>query len=265
MVLGKATRLGRITSSGKIVCIPLDHGLSSGPIRGLESIEETIRSVERGRATSILAQKGVFKALKEPLSIGTIVHLSGGTELSTAPNRKVQVGGVEGALRLGADAVSVHINIGSDDEHEMLEQFGRIADSCDEWGMPLVAMMYPRGKNISDPHDPKILSHVARIGAELGADIVKTLYTGDPESFASVVDSCPVPIAIAGGPRTETDSGALEVIRDALSVGAIGVTYGRNVFQHASPELMTRAISSIVLDNATVDDALMVINGDRER
>lgn len=259
MVSGKSARLNRISKDGKIVCVPLDHGLTSGPIKGLESVEETILGIERGGATAVLAQKGVFKSMKKPVSMGRIIHLSGSTELSNFPDRKVQVGSVEGAIRLGADAISVHVNVGSKDEHEMIEQLGQVADSCDEWGMPLIAMMYPRGEGIYNSYDSKIVSHVARIGAELGADIVKTVYTGSPESFAKVVESCPVPVAIAGGPKLENDKDALKMAHDAMESGAKGVTFGRAVFQHPSPELVTRALASIVLKGASVDEALKVI------
>ena len=97
------------------------------------------------------------------------------------------MGSVEEALRLGANAVSVHVNIGGKEESEMLQNLGMISDKCVEWSVPLVAMMYPRGENIKDPHNPEIVAHVARIGAETGADIVKTVYTGDVTSFRKVI------------------------------------------------------------------------------
>ena len=106
---------------------------------------------------------------------------------------------------IGADAVSMHINVGSETEADQLEQFGKISRDCTEWGMPLLAMMYPRGKKIVDPHDPVNVAHAARIGAEIGADVVKTVYTGDPDSFRDVIRGCPVPVIIAGGPKTSTD------------------------------------------------------------
>ncbi len=265
MATGKSVRLDRIASNGMMVCVPIDHGLSSGPIQGLESIEKTILSIERGGATSILAQKGVFKSMKQSIKMGRIVHLSGSTEMSNFPDRKVQVGSVESAIRMGADAISIHVNVGSKDEHEMIEQLGRVADSCDEWGMPLIAMMYPRGESTGDSYDAKIVSHVARIGAELGADIVKTVYTGNTKSFAKVIESCPVPIVVAGGPKIKSDRDALQIVYDAISAGAKGVTFGRTVFQHASPERMTRALSSIVLTGATVDEALKVSDDGREK
>src|SRR5690606_34775819 len=121
------------------------------------------------------------------------------------PNHKVLVTSVEKALKLGADAVSVHVNVGSEREPEMLIKLGTVAEICDDWGMPLIAMMYPRGEKIKDEHDPEVVKLAARAGAELGADIIKTNYTGDPETFREVVKGCPVPVVIAGGPKIETE------------------------------------------------------------
>ena len=120
-------------------------------------------------------------------------------------------------------------------------------------------MMYPRGENISNPFDPKIVAHVARIGAELGADVVKTVYTGDSESFRTVVEGCPVPIVIAGGPQANNDKELLEMVKGAIDAGAVGVSMGRNIFQHSNPENITKAISNIIFDNSSVESALEVI------
>lgn len=260
MVFGRDVRLNRITRNGRIICVTLDHGVSSGPIMGIENIIDAIDKVEKGGATTILVHKGVIRALPKPRETGVILHLSASTSLGMAPNRKMQAATVKEAIRLGADAVSVHINVGGKEEPEMLEQLGRVSDECDRWGYPCIAMMYPRGENISNPHDPEKVAHAARIGAELGADIVKTVYTGDPDSFRTVVKGCPVPIAIAGGPKTKTDREALEMVRGALDAGAIGVTFGRNIFQHADPTRMIRALSALVMHNASVDEALEVLS-----
>jgi fructose-bisphosphate aldolase/2-amino-3,7-dideoxy-D-threo-hept-6-ulosonate synthase len=160
---------------------------------------------------------------------------------------------------MGADAVSVHINVGSETESGQLKILGETGKQCDDRGIPLLAMMYPRGKKVTNPHDPEMVAHAARVGAELGADIVKTVYTGDVESFTSVIEGCPVPIVIAGGPKTSTDREFLEMIRGAMDSGARGVAIGRNVFQHSDPTKMTKAITHIVHQNSTVDEALEIL------
>ena len=125
--------------------------------------------------------------------------------------------------------------------------------------MPLVAMMYPRGKNIANPNDVEVVAHAARAGAELGADIIKTNYTGDPESFARVVKGCPVPVVIAGGPKTETDMEFLQMIDGAMQAGARGVAIGRNVFQHKDPVQMTQAIAAIVNQGKSAEEAMKIL------
>ena len=256
MVNGKEVRLARILKRGKMLCIPMDHGISSGPIKGLDNIHETIYNCQNAGLTSILINKGIAKSLPKPIKIGMIIHVSGSTSLGPDPNRKVLMASVEEAIRLGADGVSVHINIGSKAEPEMLAKLGMVADECDKWNMPYIAMMYPRGENIKNPHDPNIVAHVARIGAEAGADIVKTVYTGDVDSFKQVVKGCPVPIVIAGGPKTKNDLEALQMVKDAMDAGAIGVTFGRNIFQHQNPPAMVKALKRIIFDNAKPEDAI---------
>ena len=258
-MFGKQIRLSRITSNNRMLCIPMDHGISIGPVKGLDTIHATINSVAESGATAILVHKGIVKSLAEPPPTGVIVHLSASTDIGLSPNRKMQVSSVEEAVRLGADAVSVHINIGGKEEPEMLVKLGLVADKCDEWGMPFLAMMYPRGENVKNPRDPEIAAHAARIGAELGADIVKTPYTGDIEGFRRVVKGCPVPVVIAGGPKATGDRDILQMAEDAISAGAVGVTFGRNVFQHANPGSITRALSLVVLKDFSVDEALKAV------
>ncbi|MCK5108607.1 MAG: 2-amino-3,7-dideoxy-D-threo-hept-6-ulosonate synthase [Methanosarcinales archaeon] len=261
--IGKKIRIERIIDrkSGKTLIIPMDHGVSEGPINGLANIGDAINNAAEGGADAVLVQKGMVAHGHRGYGhdIGLIVHMSASTSLGPDPNNKVRVCTVEEAIRLGADAVSVHINVGSDTESDQLEYLGSVADDCDYWGMPLVAMMYPRGRGIPNQHDPTVVALAARTGAELGADIIKTNYTGDPESFRTVVDGCPVPVVIAGGPKTNTDREFLEVIRDAIEAGAAGAAAGRNVFQAEDPARMTRAISSLVHDNISVDEALKIL------
>lgn len=256
MVFGRDVRLGRILKDGKMVCIPMDHGISNGPIKGLEDIHGMIYQCAAAGLTCVLVNKGIVKTMPRPPDIGLIAHFSGSTALGPAPNRKMLMGSVEEALRLGADAVSLHINIGAKEEPEMLQKLGMISDKCNEWSIPLVAMMYPRGENIKNPHDPEIVAHAARVGAEAGADIVKTVYTGDPDSFSKVVRSCPVPIVIAGGPKANTDKEILEMCAGAMQAGAKGVTFGRNIFQHKNPPEMVRALHSIVIMGKAPREAL---------
>lgn len=251
--------MNRITKGGRMLCIPMDHSYSVGPIAGLEEPTEMIGKVAKGGATAFLVHKGIIKAMRKPSSIGMIMHVSASTHLSPSPNRKMIASSVMEGIRLGADAISVHINMGSKEEPEMLEQLGLVADECDQYQVPLVAMMYPRGENIKDPSNPEVVAHVARVGAEAGADIVKTVYTGSPESFREVVRKCPAPVVLAGGSKVETDREVLELASDVMKAGAAGVTFGRNVFQHRDPTLIVKAIRRVVIDGSGVEEAMEVI------
>ncbi len=237
----------------------MDHGISNGPIEGLTDPAATIYKCEGHGLTSVIINKGILKTLPKPPKIGVLVHFSGSTSLSLSPNKKMLTGTVREAVAMGADGVSLHINIGGKEEPEMLEQLGMTTDQCHRWGMPLLAMMYPRGENVKDPHDPKIVAHVARIGAEFGADIVKTVYTGDVDSFAEIVKNTPVPIVIAGGPKAKTDLDILQMTEDVMAAGAKGVTYGRNIFAHKAPEKMVEALAEIIFRKGTAKEAMKKI------
>lgn len=258
-MIGKQIRLERIfeRSSGNALVVPMDHGISDGPLPGLVDICETINSVSQGGASAIVIHKGLVEYGHRGYGkdVGLIVHISASTSLSPQPNRKVIVTGVEEAIQLGADGVSLHVNVGAEDDGMMLEEMGAIVASCRQWSMPLLAMMYARGKDIRDPYDVDHLKHVARIGAEIGADVVKVNYTGNVDSFREVVRGCPVPILIAGGPKVESDRGVLEMVSGSLAAGAKGVSIGRNIWQHRNPRLMTAAIASIVFGGKSVGDA----------
>jgi predicted phospho-2-dehydro-3-deoxyheptonate aldolase len=185
-----------------------------------------------------------------------ILHLSGSTSLGPNPDNKVQVATVEDAIRLGADAVSVQVNIGAANEPEQLHSLGEIAETCAGWGMPLFAMMYPRGPKIKNSLDPEMVAHAARVGAELGADIVKVPYTGDVDSFRKIVRGCLVPVVIAGGPKMKTERDVLQMTADAIKAGAIGISIGRNIFQHRNPTAMVRALVRIVHEGTSVEQAM---------
>ncbi|PDM26339.1 fructose-bisphosphate aldolase [Candidatus Bathyarchaeota archaeon B24-2] len=258
--IGKRIRLDRIMNRNtkRTVIIPMDHGISMGPIKGLINMRETIDKVAQGGANAVLLHKGIIRAGYRGYGrdIGLILHLSASTDLGPDPNNKVLVATVEEAIKLGADAVSVHINVGSDTEPEQLQVLGKVAETCEYWGMPLLAMMYPRGKKIKDQFDVDVVKHAARIGAELGADIIKTNYTGDPDTFREVVKGCPVPVVMAGGPKTETEEQFCEMVYGCIQAGGSGVAAGRNVFQHKDPTKMVKVLCGIVHENLEPEEAI---------
>ena len=258
MMIGKKIRLERIINrhTGRTVIAPMDHGVSNGPMKGIIDIDKTVESISQGGADAILMHKGIVEQGHRGYGkdIGLIVHLSASTSLAPNPNNKVIVTSVEKAIQLGADAVSVHVNLGSETESEMLQELGEISETCSYWGIPLLAMMYPRGQKVENEHDVELVKHAARVGSELGVDIVKTNYTGDPDSFKEVVDGCPVPVLIAGGPKIDEE--LLQMVKDSIEVGGAGVAFGRNLFQAENPGKITKAISEVVHNDLEVNEAL---------
>jgi len=235
--------------------IPIDHGTSMGPLRGLEDVAALANAVAAGGANALALHKGLVRFAGPELGtrLACVIHLSASTNLSPKPNLKVPVGEVREAIALGADAISIHVNIGGEDEERMLADFGTVATACNEFGFPLLAMTYPRGQNVKNAYDVEVVKHCARLSAELGADLVKTNYTGDPNSFREVVRSCPIPVLIAGGPKIDSDRKLLEMIEGAVQAGAGGVSIGRNVFQHPDVEGITRAIAQIVFEGKSAE------------
>ena len=242
----------------RTIIIPMDHGLTVGTIKGIENMAGMVDKVAMGGANAVLMHSGMVGAghRQSGIDIGLIIHLSGATTLSPHPNRKVLVCSVERALKMGADGVSIHINIGADEEPEMFQDAHQVVEASREWGVPLIAMMYPRGGKISNENDPNVVNIAVRAGAELGADIVKTNYTGDIDSFKYIVKGVDVPVIIAGGPKMETIPELLEMVYASIQAEGAGVAFGRNVFQADDPAKMVKAIAKIVHDKYTVEEVL---------
>ena len=261
-MVGKQIRIERIMNrnTGKTVIVPMDHGVTVGPIKGLINMGRTVNEVAEGGANAVVLHNGLVARghRKSGRDIGLIIHLSASTSLSADPNRKVLVCSVQQAVRLGADAVSIHINIGAQTENDMLRDFGLINRDCMDWGIPLLAMVYPRGPKIDNEKDVEKVKLAARMGAEIGADIVKVPYTGDAESFNEVVEGCTVPVVIAGGSKL-SDEETLKMVEGAMSAGAAGLSMGRNAFQHETPKKLVRSACAIVHDGKSAEEALEIL------
>ncbi len=259
MNVGKTRRLKKIMQKdNRTVIVPMDHGVTIGPVQGITNMQTITNQLLKGKVDAILVHKGIAKCVDVD-GAGLIVMLSGASNLGPNPNGKVQVCSVGEALRLGADAVSVHVNIGAQDEDKMLANLGKVSEECEHYGLPLLAMMYPRGPKITNEHAPEVVAHAARIGAELGADIIKTNYTGNIETFKTVTESCPAPVVIAGGPKCKSMQEVLQTTFDALKSGAAGLSIGRNVFQCENPTQIAKALSAIVHEGASVEQAQKIL------
>lgn len=247
---GCKRRLQRLMdpTSGKTVLLPMDHGASEGMLAGLEDTGTFLRSVRTAPINGVVLHKGMTRAFGPDLSPNTnlIVHLSAGTKHGLPAYNKALVCSVQEAIRLGADCLSVHINIGNDLEDRMLSDLGAVTDEAHQLGMPVLAMIYARGGQIVNELDPVLINHSIRIGAELDADMIKVPYSGDPESFSRAVSGCPVPVVIGGGPQKDSFEELLDQVREALNTGIAGVSIGRNVFQHPEPLQAIEAIAALV-------------------
>lgn len=248
-MIGKKRRMGRIFKNGKTLIMPVDHGVTKVE-SGLQNIDELLRLVS-DYIDAVVMHKGIVKNSKmiADLDIGLIVHLSASTYLSKDPNDKRIVSSVEEAIRIGADAVSVHVNVGSETEARQLEDLGRVCDEADELGIPVLAMIYPRGKVDVNVETVK---QCARIGYELGADIVKVPFV---ENFAEVVRFCRIPVVIAGGSK-ESEVDLLRKVEIAMRNGASGVAVGRNIFNSPSPRDIAKALHHIVHEQMSVEEVI---------
>lgn len=263
MQMGKSIRLERIfnRNTGKTVIVPMDHGVSVGPIDGLVNMREAVGDMVKGGANAVLMQKGLVRCghRMEGGDVGLIVHLSASTSLSPFPNAKVLVATVEDAIRMGADAVSVHVNLGDETEPRMLKDLGEVASCAAGWGIPVLAMVYGRGPKVENEFAPEVVAHCARVGEELGADVVKVPYTGDQESFRKVVDGCCIPVVIAGGPKLDSTRDFIQMVSDSIEAGGAGLSVGRNVFQHKNRVDLVKVLSKVVHEDESVDSALEIL------
>jgi fructose-bisphosphate aldolase/2-amino-3,7-dideoxy-D-threo-hept-6-ulosonate synthase len=245
--VGKQIRYNRLVDpgTGHTVMVPMDHGIISGPIAGIRNPALTVRQVVKGGANAVIFNAGLAPCIYQEYAnrCGAIFNL---TNMLTDRTDHTLLSSVEYAVRCGADGISIQILVGSVHEEHMLNNLRLVADECSKWGMPLLAMMYYDGAKAEAKGFAQAYMHAARAGAELGADIVKTVYTGDQDSFGAMVESCPVPIVIAGGPKKETLREAMQMVRDAIDCGAIGIAMGRNIWQSPDPTLMTAALADIV-------------------
>jgi len=259
MTAGNAARLKRIGTGGRYVIVPMDHGITLGAVDGLVDIESTIDAITAGGADAVLTQRGIAERVHENKNgAGYIVHLNGSTTIGPDESDKRMTGTVEDAIRAGGDAVSFHINVGSEHEPDQITQLSEVTSAASQYGLPVLAMAYARGHDVRDD-DPELfaedLGHAVRLAEELGADVVKTAYSGTPESFERVVESTALPVVIAGGSKG-TDEETLAMVRGAMDAGAAGVSMGRSIFQHEEPEKIANAVARVVHDDSEAADAL---------
>ncbi|NIV37554.1 MAG: aldolase [Anaerolineae bacterium] len=249
--------------NGKTLIVAMDHGSVFGTMDGLEKPGEVIQKVRSGGADAILTTYGVGKQfVKEIGDMGLILRVDGGHSALAPEWGPLQlVYQVQDALRLGADAVGTMGMPGSQFQAQTLPYLSELIGQCAEWNMPVLAEMLPGGFESPETlWTPENVADACRIGAELGADIIKTTYTGDVNSFARLVEQVYVPIVVLGGTKSDDPRYLLEMIHGAMQAGARGVACGRNIYQWQDPAKMVQAVAAIIHDGATVDAALDLLN-----
>ncbi|MFJ9039016.1 2-amino-4,5-dihydroxy-6-oxo-7-(phosphonooxy)heptanoate synthase [Streptomyces sp. NPDC102406] len=232
----------------RLFIVPLDHSLTDGPLLPSGQLNTLVGSLASHHVDGVVLHKGSLRHVDPEWFTRTslIVHLSASTMHAPDPNAKYLVSSVEESLRAGADAVSVHVNLGSDEERRQIADMAAVAEACDRWNVPLLAMMYPRGPKIDNPRDPALVAHAIQVAVDLGADLVKTLYVGSVEEMSAITAASPVPVVVVGGPRNSDETRTLAYVEEALRGGAAGVAMGRNVFQAADPGAMADKLSDLI-------------------
>ena len=248
---GKTLRMRRVfRSDGKTVVVALDHGGFMGPAPGWNDPAPTLEAVVKGGADAVMTTAGIAERYPD------IVAGRSSLILSTPMVERMEPT-VEAAVKLGADSLKTFVTVGGGDDSASMSKLWKTAVACRERSMPFLAEMFPmKSEKIPDPTAEAVVAKYSRIGAEYGADYVKTFYTGSVDSFRAVTSTCPVPVINLGGSKTDTDKDLLQVVHDAMEAGAGGVAIGRNVWQHKDPEAMTRAIVGVVHSGWTPDEAV---------
>jgi fructose-bisphosphate aldolase/2-amino-3,7-dideoxy-D-threo-hept-6-ulosonate synthase len=225
--------------------VPLDHAPWLGPVTGIDRPREIVASAVAGGATALLLTPGFLREVSDlvPTDVGVVLRVSVSAGLSAEARQEVPAVTATTAVRMDADAVAVSIFFGRGGEPYLMHWLGELIEQCGGMGMPVVAEMMPPPDHF---YAPEQIAHAARIGMELGADIVKTNYCGNIERFQQVVAATTVPVIVAGGPSEGGADNTLDVARDAISAGAAGVAFGRRVWQARDPESVVRGLRDVV-------------------
>src|SRR5881628_873177 len=252
-------RLSRIIKpeTGRTVMLAVDHGYFMGPTHKLEEPRRTIEPL-LAYSDAIMCTRGVLRTSIDPkTNVPIVLRVSGGASvIGETLTKEATTTSFRDAIRLNAAAVALSIFVGTQHEHQTLKSLGQLVNLGEDYGIPVLAVTAV-GKEL-EKRDARYLGLACRIASEFGAHFVKTYYCDD---FSKVVESCPVPLVVAGGPKLETELDALELAYDAIQDGAKGVDMGRNIWQSTNPVGMIRGIRAVVHDRATPKEALDLVKG----
>ncbi len=266
MQTGKALRLRRIIdgTTGTSVMFAFSHGTSAPTVMpGIEDPARMIGAAAAGGASCVFVGTGLAHAVvpvvREHPSLGIVLKVTATASRGEPKYQEVATASVEYAARLGADGIVGLLPFSPGNEAQVIAITGRLGEECDRLGIPFIAEAeYPNAyygeANFADDWGVEYLKRSARMCTELGADVIKSNWTGSAETFAEIVESVPVPVVVAGGSK-ESLLDLLRKLAAAREAGACGCSVGRNVFQSEDPEGVTRAICAVVRDGVSPDDA----------
>ncbi|MBN2143789.1 MAG: 3-hydroxy-5-phosphonooxypentane-2,4-dione thiolase [Candidatus Aureabacteria bacterium] len=260
---GMRNRLSKlIQTDGKCFFMPIDHGYFQGPTSCLEKPGKTIAPLFP-YYDALFVTRGVLRSAIDPLTSKPIIlRVSGGTSMAgkDLANESITTS-IEEIIRLNVSAVGISIFVGSDYERQTLQNLSDMVNQCENVGIPVMAVTAV-GKEM-EKRDSRYLALSCRIAAELGAKVVKTYWC--EENFEKVVNGCPVPVVMAGGPKCETEKQVFEFVCDGIQKGSIGINLGRNVWQSKHPVAMARALYAIIHEKADVKKAQEVFNEEKNK
>ena len=254
---GVKNRLSQlIRPDGHCMFMPIDHGYFQGPTSKLEKPGKTVEPL-MPYCDALFVTRGVLRSCIDPANTKPIIlRVSGGSSMvGDDLSHEGITTSIEECIRLNASAVGMSIFVGSKYEHDSLMSLSNLVNDCEDYGIPVMAVTAV-GKEL-DKRDARYLALASRIAAELGAHVVKTYWC---ENFDKVTNGCPVPVVMAGGPKTENELDVFKFVRDGMEKGAIGVNLGRNIWQHEHPVAMAKAINAIIHDDHDAKEALEVFN-----
>ena len=260
MCWGLRNRLSKVISpkTGKTVMLAVDHGYFQGPTTGLRELKKAIDPLIP-HADCLFITRGMLRNCVDPQTKSPIfLRVSGGPSIlkDDLSDEHITTSMTE-ALRLNAVGVGMSIFVGGVNESRTVANLGKLVNEAEEYGMPVLAITAV-GKEMA--RDERYLGLACRMAAEQGAHIVKTYYC---DNFKEVVKACPVPIVIAGGKKID-EKDALQMARNAIDDGAVGVDMGRNIFQSENPVGMIKAINAVVHKNASVDEAFNIYEKEKK-
>jgi len=257
-VSGFQLRLGRLFNqqSGRSFVTALDHAITLGVSEGNVDALGTLQTVINGGPDAVLIGPGLlnlgghlFADRHAPAPILRCDVIINHPFLSPLGETYRQIATAEYAVRLGAEAVVMFLMVGTDNQQmfkDNIDALTGMAEAAHNVGLPMIVESVLWGSRVQDQKDPEMLAFGARLAFELGADIVKTEYTGDAATMKDIINGCPVPVLLLGGSKTDNPEALWQGTRDAIAVGAKGVIYGRNVWQSADPVAVSRRLRDII-------------------